>query len=805
MIKNYIKIAYRNLTRNFSFSLINIIGLAIGMTACTVIFLFIQDEISFEEMHNDPSSIYRVLTIDKALGTNAQRVGITMPPLGPALPENFPEVKGAVRLTGGRQTLLKYGDNTGIFAENLRNADTNFFELFNYKLIEGNKETALLTPYSLILTESLAKNIFGEENAMGKTLSTGGDQDMIVTGIIEDLPHNTHLSFDALGSIETVRSIAISNQPEDSMRPIWLETWRMIAMPTYVRFNQNVDVTGFDEKFTAFTYEQGVGENFEITLQPLNNVHLYSTDIIFDSVQNKGDIKNIYIFSAIAFLILLIASVNYMNLSTARSVKRAKEVGLRKVVGSSRKQLVFQFLSESILITFISLIFAGLLIEGALIWVNSIREGVLSLNIIDNPTLLMSMIIMLIVVGVMSGLYPAFVLSKFSPSEVLKGEYKYGRRGNNLRKILVVSQFSLSIALVCLTLFVQKQMSFIQNKDLGYDREQVLLLDTFDNSMSEGLPHLRDELEKHSSIMSAAVSGNVPGRTFGRTGLQPEGSTEEDIWIWSILGVGYGTLPTLGMEIVEGRNFQSDRDTDSSNVVMINETAVNQLGWDNPLDKKIFFGDNDSTGSEIVGIVKDFHYLGLHQNIEPVVLYLIPEDQGGILTARIKQGNTQDALIYVEEKWHEVFPEHPFVYGFMDEEFDAMYRRDLTTTKIVNVFSAIAIFIACLGLFGLASHSTTQRIKEIGVRKVVGASTMNIIVLLVYDFIKWVAISNIIAWPLAWYFSNQWLESFAYRINVDILPFLIASILAMIIAVFTVLILTWRAASMNPSNALRYE
>ena len=805
MLSHFLKIAVRNLLSNKIYSLINILGLAIGMAACICILLFLQKELSYENMHPDRDRIYRVLTIDKALGTHNQRVGITMPPLAPAAPVTLPEIESALRLTGSGKLILRYDERLAVSAEKVRYSDGNFFDFFSFKLSQGDPATALLEPYTIVLTRSLAQGLFGNENPLGQILKSGDGNAIKVTGILEDPPDNTHLQFDALGSLATLFAQARKNQPPNSKNPIWLESWDWVAMPTYIRLVEGNSSTGLAAKLTQLCRDNGVEVNFDITLQPLQDIHLYSTDIIFDPVLNKGDIKNIYIFTAIGFLILLIATVNYINLSTARSTQRAKEVGLRKVVGSLRSQLILQFISESIMITLIAMIIAIPLVQLTLPWLNQLLQVKLSLHFMDNPYLLPFMFIMLIMVGFLAGLYPALVLSNFKPVTVLKGSYKSSRSGTTLRRALVVFQFTLSIALIGLTAIIQRQMHFIQHKDLGYDREQVLVLDMLDQEMTKKLNTLREELSKHSSFVAVAASGNVPGRTFGRTGIRPEGASDEDIWIWSQFSASPETLPVLDMKIVEGRNFSRERGSDTSGVVLINQTAVSQLGWDNPMDKRLYFGEDDSAGVQVIGIVKDFHFIGMHQPIEPVVIFPLADFSGNLLVARIERGRITEALDYAEQKWQEIYPQYPFSFKFLDDEFDNLYRRDINTSTIINVFSLLSILIACLGLVSLSSHSTLLRIKEIGVRKVMGASTRSIIVMLVIDFIRWVALASLFAWPLAWYAASQWLNSFAYRVKIDPLVFIIASLIGLIIAVISVLSVSWRAATINPARALRYE
>jgi len=805
MFKNYFKLAMRNIVRQKGFSFINIAGLTIGMACCLVILLFVQYELSFEKMHPDLNSIYRVLTIDKAMGTNSQRVGITIPALGPAIPEAFENVKDFLRLTNQGQLLVSYEDNSYVYIQNLCSADDNIFDFFGFNLIKGDPETALKEPYTVVLTQAEKSRIFGNENALNKTIRTGNGFELTVTGIMADLPSNTHLSYTAIQSFATRIAQAKQNQPPDSNQPIWIESWQMIAMPTYIRFKKGYNANGFDEKLTVFCRENEVGENFDITLQALNDVHLRSTDIIFDgAITNKGDINNIYIFAAIAILVLLIASVNYMNLSTAKSMKRAKEVGMRKVVGSARSQLINQFLGESLIITLIALLLAIPLVEIILPWLNAMGATNIRLNFFENYAITLFMMILLIVVGIISGLYPAFALSGFNPVTVLKGSFNTGKKGTTLRTILVIFQFTLSIALIGSTAVVQKQLKFIKNKDLGYNREQVLLFDMQDNSMLENIEILQEELKKHSAFENVATAGNVPGRTFGRTGINPEGAVDDDIWIMSRVSLSADAIDALGMEIVGGKNFLSEMTRDNFDVI-INETTVRQLGWENPLEKRFFFGPQDSTGVAIRGIIKDFHFIEMHQNIEPVIIFPQTRGPGNIVIARIAKGQVDTAMEHIRKVWKDVYPDHPLTYTFMDDEFNAIYTRDEVTSKIVNVFSGLAIFIACLGLFGLASYAITQRRKEIGIRKTMGASSLIIVKILTFGFMKWVLIANLLAWPLIYFSMSKWLQNFAYRTELNIWIFLISSSIGIMIALLTISLQTFKAANENPVEALKYE
>lgn len=804
MFKNYVKIAIRNILRNKLYSFINILGLSIGITACLLIMLFINYEFSFENMFSKADRIYRVLTIDAALGTNKQRVGITMPPLGTVLSDNFPEIEVATRISGGRRMLLQLDDEQGIYAENVRAADANFFTIFDFELIKGDVLTALAEPYSVILTPRLASSLFGDKEAMGSMIKIDGIE-VTVTGIMADLTDNTHFTFDVLASLSSFAALARAQQPEDSNRPIWLEEWQMIAMPTYMLAAPKANITGLAERITNLTREHDVEENFTITLQALKDVHLHSTDIIFDNIANKGDIKNIYIFAIIALLILVIAAVNYMNLSTACSMQRSREVGIRKVVGSLRSQLRMQFLGESLGITIFSLLLAIPLLELTLPLLNNISGSQIILGVKELQLLGYFMLAISILIGILAGLYPAFVLSRFNPVEVLMGAFKSQDKGILLRRILVVFQFTLSIAMIGLTVIIQQQMHYISQKDIGYNREQVAVFEMSGRGMYRASENFITSLQEFSGITAVGGGSNIPGRTFGRTGLFPEGSATDDIWIWSTFSIKPDFLSALDMQIVEGRNFRSDNEESDENSVLINQTAVSQLGWDDPIGMKIYGDSEDSVGVEVIGVVKDFHFITMHQNIEPVIIYPLTNYPARFITAKIEKGRISETLEYIETKWNEFFPDNPFSIIFLDDEFNTLYIRDLNTGTIVKIFSLLTIFVACLGLLGLSSHSINQRRKEIGIRKVLGATTGEMTRLLLLNFIQWVALANIFAIPLGWYIARQWLKNFAYHIDPGIFTFVISGAIALLIAMIAIIFQTVRTANANPADALKYE
>jgi len=804
MIKNYLKIALRNILRHKGYSIINILGLTIGVTACLLIVLFIKYEYSFENMHVKADRIYRVLTIDSALGTNKQRVGITMPALGPAMVENLPEVEDAVRISGGRQTLMQREGEEGIFSENARSASGNFFTFFDYSFIEGDPTTALTEPYTIVLTKSLADKLFKEDSGFDQTITAQG-LEFTVTGIIDDLPDNTHFTFDALVSLATFESLARANQPENSTQPIWLESWGLVAMPTYMLLKEGTSVEGLAEKLTALCRENDVEENFEITLQPLNDVHLHSSDIIFDPIGKKGDVKNIYIFSVIVFLILVIAAVNYMNLSTARSIQRAKEVGMRKVVGSSLNQLRFQFIGESLFTSFVAILLAIPIVDISTPLLNNIAGTSIQFNVSELGILILPMVLIWIFIGIVAGLYPAFILSSFKPSTILKGAYQKSKGGVILRKILVIFQFTLSVALIGLSIIIQQQMHYINSKDLGYNKDQIVSFIMNHPDVSPNSEAYISKLLEHTGIEAVGRSTNLPGNTFGRTGLTPEGTSEDDIYIWRNFGINDEFIPAMDMKIVEGRNFSPDLDVNQDNRVLINQTAARQVGWDAAVGRKLYFGDADSLGSEVIGVVKDFHTDGLHQPVEPIVIFRLPDSTGAFVVAKIKQGNVHNAMSYIKQTWKDLFPDNPIKYTFLDESLQILYDQDVRTGVVVNIFSALAIFVACLGLFGLASFSISQKMKEISIRRVLGASSSSITGLLVFNFLKLVIVANIIAIPLAWFASKQWLQGFAYRINMNVVTFIVAVLISILASILTVSFQTLKAAHTNPVKNIRYE
>ena len=793
MLKSYFKIAVRNLIKNKGISFINITGLAIALTCSILIVLHIQTELSYDKQHSNYERIFRVLTIDKALGVSSNLVGITLPALGPAMKAEFPEVVESVRLSRSGKNLVEYNNNT-LYTNDLVYAESTLFSVFDFKLISGERNEILTRPNTAVISETMAKKIFGDESPIGKTCKVDNDTDIEVAGIMEDVPFTSHLGMDVV--------ISLLPTAGDSNYANYLNSWGSISMTTYILLNKAESENLVEPKLEELIRKNGVGKNFNVTLQPLEDVHLKSSDILFDGAnQAKSDIGFIYSLFAVAVSIIIIASFNFMNLSTARATTRAKEVGLRKVVGAVKSQLILQYLGESVILCFISLIFALALTE--------IFAPVVSLDVsplkyfLNNPRLFFLLISGTLILGLLSGIYPAFVLSKFQPSKVLKGAVKNSKSGLWLRRILVVVQFTASIGMIIGTYIVYQQMEFIRNKNAGFNREQVLLIDLNDQVLQKNSESLKNEIQKISSVSGISFSSTMPGRGIGRTGVQPEGySDDDDIWILSIMSADENFITNMGMQMTEGRNFSLDFPTDKQQAVIINEAAVRSLGWEDPIGKK--FNANGQNPLTVIGVVKDFHFASMRHKIEPMMIVCQPQFNN-TAAIRISAGSIQKTVSSIEEAWKKLNPGHPFEYSFLDDEFNELYKSEQGFAQLIVGFTWLAIFIACLGLFGLASYMTEQRTKEIGIRKVLGASVGNILLLTTKQFIILVMLANIIAWPLAYYFMNNWLLDFQYRINIGYETFIAAAVLTVFIAFITVSLQAFKAAVTNPVKSLRYE
>lgn len=809
MLKNYFKIALRNIARNKLYSFINIFGLAVGITACVLIFLYVKDELSYDKHHADHERIFRVNTYVKLPGQN-DNFAINAMPTGPALKADFPQVESFVRLEEMADQTVWIGNQ--MFTEkNVAFADSSLFAMFNFPLSYGDRATALKEPLSAVISEEKAKAYFGDASAaLGKMLKFSV-RSYKVTGVMKKTGNRTHLPADIYLSM-TSRPASFLNHQE----------YLQLGTALYIKLKPGTTAEEFESKLLPSFYSSRLkawadknqfGGKITYRLQPVSEVH-FGNDLQYDIPDNVNP-SYIYIFSFVAVFILLIACINYMNLATARSAKRAKEVGLRKVVGATKKQLIGQFIGESILISFLSILLAMVLVEVLLPVFNSLTGKDFTFMSILNGTFGLFLLGTVLFVGVFAGSYPAFYLSRFQPVEVLKGGgFNAGRSVEagmltrlfspvNLRKGLVVAQFVVSVVLIVSTIIVFSQLSFMKNKDLGFDKEHVMVIKMpLDSTLRANMQTIKNELLKDPSVRGIANSFSVPGQQTGRLLFLVEENGKMTEKAMNVMGIDYDYLKVLNMEVAAGRNFSKDFTTDTAGVI-INEAAARYLGWVDPVGKKIFPGDPNNKLT-VVGVVKDFNYASLHSPIEPLVMFLSP-DGNGQLSIKVLGENLTGTINGIEKKWKAFDPRHPMEYFFLDENFNSKYQSEEKMLSVFGYFAGLTILISCLGLFGLASFATEQRIKEIGIRKVLGASVGNIVTMINKDFIILIIVSFIFAFPVAWYFMDKWLQDFHYRVDIGWLPFTVAAVAALLVSITTISIQALKAAYSNPVRALKYE
>lgn len=803
MLFNYIKIAVRNLSRNRAYALINVLGLAIGLTCTFLIGLYIAEELSYEEFHVNKDRIYRVV---ESYNTEEQETwhATTYSALAPALQQEFPSIKGISHVYPSNGLISSTG-NTKYQEENIIYADSAFFEMFSFPLLHGNPEDVLKKPLSVVITQRIATKFFGNENPVGKTLNLTGERnsfELEVTGVAENPASNSHIQFEYVFSYESLKSI----------RPWEYNRWYYPPMYTYIELNSNESLESLTAALPGFQ-EKYIGSEAEIrqlALQPISNIRLHSN--LQNELSSTSDISYIYLFSAIGLFILIIACINFMNLATARSMKRAREVGMRKALGAQRKQLVWQFLGEALIITFISMIIALLFSETILPLFNSISGKTLGFSLLDGSTIVLGMLSILLLVGLLAGSYPALYLSSFKPIQVLKGDVNSeGRSSSFFRKGLVVFQFFISTGLIFATFVVTNQLNFIQNERLGFNKEQVAIIPIRETQDQFNIKSLKNELSRISGVESATAVSGVPGIRGGihSFGAVPEDNKQDTLAVMSITS-DHSFVETLQLNLLEGRDFSEAFSTDEASAFIINQKAAEKFGWENPIGEELtlrfYLNDLVEKKGTVIGVVQDFQYHSLHSEIDPVLIQVESVTYyHDYLAIRIAPQNMNATLSQIEEKWASFNPNRPFEYTFLDDTFDVMYKSEQQLSLVFNLFAIIAIAIACLGLFGLASYSTEQRFRELGVRKVLGASVTDILTLLSKDFLKLVVIGFLISIPVGLYSMNQWLKNFADRIDIGFGIFFFVGIVAISVAVIAVSYQTIRAALMNPVDSLRSE
>ncbi len=786
MLKNYLKIALRNMKRHKGHSLINMAGLAVGITCCLLILLWVQDEISTDSFHENAADIYRVLQ-DINFSDHSTTWAIGQGPLGPSLEKDFPEIKHAVRITW-RRMQLRSGDDR--FDETVGLADGTLFDVFTFPLITGDPSTALTDPRSIVLSEEMALKYFPDEDPLGKVIHADDRFDFRVTGVMKDVPKNSHLQFDFLVPFIFGRELGYS-----------VDRWNNSQFRTYVQLQAGATGDEVIAKISGYLFDKPtIEKDARLTLQPLKRIYLHS-DFAFDMA--LGDIRYVRIFSLVAFFILLIACINFMNLSTARSVNRAREIGMRKVSGAIRGDIIKQFYGESLLLTGISFIMALVLTFLLLPPFNNLAAKELSLAVLGDFRVLLILAAVAGLTGLVAGSYPALLLSSFQPVRVLKSSLSAGAKGAGFRKILVVVQFSLSVLLIISTIFVSRQLRFMRNFKLGYDKEHLVTF-AMRGDMREKFDSVKTELLRIPDISGVTASSNIPtyGYMFSNSLWKWEGQGPEEEILMRALTVDDDYFEVFGMELLQGRAFDREPEPEKNPVFIINEEAARVMRMKEPVGQ--WLEGSGMPRGMIVGLVKDYHFTSLRQKIDPLIL-IYHHESANLLTARLSGRNIPRTIASMEDVWKKFAPVFPFRYRFLDDALDDLYRAEQRTGTIFRAFSLLAIIVSCLGLFGLSSFLAEQRTREIGIRKVLGASTGGIVFLFSKESTKWVAFSNLFAWPAAYLAARKWLEGYAYRIDLGIAPFLAAAAAAILIALATVSYHSFRSARVNPADAIRYE
>jgi len=774
MLKNYLKITWRNIKNHKVYSFINILGLAVGMACCILILLWVQDELSFDKFHANYDRICS--THPELEDTKYYSNPLAM---GPLLKEKHPEISTVVRYSS-RTWLTQYGDK--IYSESGALVDEDFLQVFSFPLMEGNPETVFSSRESIVLTKRTAEKLFGSEDPIGKSLLMNSRAELIVTGVLQDIPDNSHLQFDFLVPIKLMGERAITS-------------WSWEAR-TYALLQENTSWRALEQKISGFVMEHDNRTEQEVVLhlQPLSKIYLYS-------LNGTDPIIYVYIFLTIALAILVIACINFINLATARSNTRAKEIGLRKVVGAEKSNIIRQFLGESILLSLLSLFLALGFVYLLLPAFNNLAEKQLTLDIVGNASSLIVLAGIILFTGILSGGYPALLLSSYKPTRTLKGEYKTGSGGYALRRILVIGQFTATIVLIIGTILMYNQLNFIRNKDLGLDRDHVVAI-TMNSELRQNYDAFKNRIKQNSSILNVTAARRIPTSIGHMNPVYWEGTGPDQYVTMTDACVEYDYFKTLGMEFVAGRSFSKEFPTDRENYIL-NEEAAKITQLDSPLGKMFSVWEDEGT---IIGIVRNFHSSSLHNEIGPVV-FTLSQRHGSYryIFVKLRPENVSASIKYLEQNASEFTPNGIFEYQFLDDAFDSQYRNDQRRGSIYKYFTFLAIFISCLGLFGMASFAAEQRTKEIGIRKVIGASVAQIIMLISRDFLKMLLISNLLAWPLAYYLMNGMLNNYAYRTGISVWVFVLSGAMVMGLALLSVGIKIVKAANTDPINSLRYE
>ncbi len=787
MFKNLLKTALRNISKNFLYSFLNILGLSLGITSALFLIVYVTDELSYDKYHENADRIYRVQSHITETDDEFTRL-VAQIPFADQVVQDYPEVESACRFSYFARALFSY-KGTEFIEENFFYTDTTVFDIFSYSFIYGNPATALDRPNDIVITKTIAAKYFGDTAPLGLTLKSG-ETFYEVTGVIEDVPTNSHFRFDAL-----VSRLSLHDE---------YKSWDQFLVFTYLLFPENVNVDDFEvkmqemyTKYMAPIFEE-MGISIEYELMPITRIHLDSNNA--GEPEPTGSMVYVYIFGLVALFLILIAAMNYMNLATARSSRRAREVGLRKVVGSSRGALIAQFLIESITLTVISLIICSVFLILFLPSFNQIAGKNFDISIIATPVVLASIISIVVLVGILGGSYPAFYLSKFSPVHVLKSASGSSKSGSFIRKILVIVQFSISIAMIVCTLVVYSQLNYLRNKDQGWNMENIISLTLPNGEAPPNMTLLKQNLIKGTDILSVGATNTPIGEGTGKglfiietsDGMAPRGVN------WASIDPGF--IKTLDIQMVQGRDFSKDIPSDIRKGVLVNQTLADRMGWEEPLGKKVERGNENRLRADVVGVIKDYHQTGMYNEVESLLMTYRVDNP--ILYVKLGD-NTKEALEFAEKVWSEVFSNHPFNYEFLNERFEQQFTTDINRRTVFTLFTALAIFIACLGLFGLASFTVEKRTREIGIRKVMGASEGDIVQLISREFLILIIISMVIAFPVSWYFMNNWLENYVYSISLGFMLFLIPGLIAIVLTAITISFHAYKAAITNPAETIK--
>ncbi|MDE2890863.1 MAG: ABC transporter permease [Gemmatimonadota bacterium] len=780
--------------RNKTFSAINISGLAIGMACCMLILLYVQDELSYDRHHENADRIFRLATEIQSDGAPG-RFALTSSPMGSILVQEFPSVEDAVRFHRKDEKTLVANQQRHFYERGVLFVDANVFQVFDFPLSKGDPQTALQEPNSIVLTDAMALKYFGDEDPMGRTLSLGGNTYKI-TGVLKDSRYRSHLRFDFLASLDISKG------------------WLSIDFYTYLLLQATQVADEFDTMLPDFMERhlgaemEAAGIRLKLFLQPLTDIHLHS-HLDFE-ISPNGDIRYIYLFLVIAFIVLVLACINFMNLSTARSEYRSMEIGLRKVVGANRGELTAQFLGESTLLASIAIVIAGVMVEILLPSFEAFVERDLVVGFLKSRDVLLALIGIALFTGLFSGSYPAFFLSSLKPVLVFRGVMDAGSKRSGLRKTLIIVQFAISVILVIGTGLIYDQADYVRNRRLGFRKEHIVVMP---NRGSEPVRRYRNMVSAHSAVLNVTASSTVPGGVMPGNVFFPltDGAYKDGV-LMNVMYVDHGFVETLGIEVLEGRALSDEVASDRKGAFMLNQAAMRNLGWTSCANRQVgmdVYGEGAERKAglqgDVVGVVKDFHYKSLHHEIEPLVIMMGGGWTRDYISIRIRPDDVPGTLDFLRTQWREVVPNTPFEYSFLDTSFDRLYRTEARLGMLFGGFSVLAIVVAALGLFGLASISVQQRTKEIGIRKAVGASVANVVLLLSREYVVLVGIANLVAWPIAYFAMNRWLENFAYRVDPAISTFVLGGLLSLSIALITVSYETGKAARANPVDALRYE